>query len=131
MNSKIIVIALLLGLCMLGNNGCALVLLGAGGAAGAGTVAYIGGELKASEQIALDRAWSGTQAAMDSLGFTVTSKEKDAISGELIARGASDKKITVKLKKQTDEVTEIRIRIGTFGDESMSRQILEEIKKRA
>jgi hypothetical protein len=68
---------------------------------------------------------------MDSLGFTVTSKEKDAISGELIARGASDKKITVKLKKQTEEVTEIRIRIGTFGDESMSRQILEEIKKRA
>ncbi len=46
------------------------------------------------------------------------------------ARGAGDKKIRVKVKKQSDTVTEIRIRVGMFGDESMSRQILDRIKKR-
>jgi hypothetical protein len=34
----------------------------------------------------------------------------------------------VKLEKQSDTVTEIRIRVGTFGDEALSRQILDKIK---
>ena len=36
----------------------------------------------------------------------------------------------VKLKKKAEKVTEIKIRIGLFGDESMSRQILDKIKGR-
>jgi hypothetical protein len=114
---------------MISGSGCALVLLGAGGAAGAGTVAYVGGELKSSESVSLDRAWNASQAAMGSMGFSLTSQEKDGFSGKLIARGAEDKKVTVKLKRQTDEVTQIGIRVGTFGDETLSRQVLEEIKK--
>jgi hypothetical protein len=114
---------------MISSSGCAVVLLGAGGATGAGTVAYVAGELKSSENVSLDRAWNASQAAMGSMGFTMTSKEKDGLSGKLIARGAEDKKVTVKLKEQTDEVTQIGIRIGIFGDKTLSRQVLEEIKK--
>jgi hypothetical protein len=32
------------------------------------------------------------------------------------------------LDKQSASVTDIRIRVGTFGDESLSRQILDKIK---
>ena len=108
--------------------GCAALLIG--GAAGAGAVAYVGGELKSTEEVAMNRAWEAASKAMDDLEFAVTSKEKDAFLGQLIARGAGDKKIRVKVKKQSDTVTEIRIRVGIFGDESMSRQILDRIKKR-
>ena len=129
MNLNRLLIALLLFSTMISSSGCAVVLVGAGAAAGAGTVAYVGGELKSSENVSLDRAWNASQAAMGSMGFAMTSKEKDDLSGKLIARGAEDEKVTVKLKKQTDEVTQIGIRIGIFGDKPLSRQILEEIKK--
>ena len=126
MNYKQLLLTSLLGFCLVLNNGCASLLVG--GAVGAGTVAYIGGELKSAEEVSLNRAWKAAQNAMDNLGFTITSKEKDAFYGQLIARGASDKKIKIKLKKQADNITEIKIRVGIFGDESMSRQILEKIK---
>ena len=129
MNLNKLLIASLFFSTMISSSGCAVVLLGAGGAAGAGTVAYVGGELKSSENVSLDRAWNASQVAIGSMGFTVTSQEKDGFSGKLIARGAEDRRVTVKLKKQTDEVTQIGIRVGTFGDKTLSRQVLEEIKK--
>jgi hypothetical protein len=108
--------------------GCAALLVG--GAAGAGTVAYVAGELKSTENVSLDRAWKATQSAMKELEFAVTQKEKDALEAELTARGAGDKKVKVQLEKKADHVTEIRIRVGTFGDESLSIQILDKIKSR-
>ena len=101
-----------------------------GGAAGAGTVAYVGGDLKSTEEVSLNRAWNATQKAMKDLEFTITSKEKDAFNGQLIAKGVANKIIKIKLNRQSNMLTEIRIRVGTFGDESLSLKILERIKKR-
>ncbi len=109
--------------------GCAAVLVGgAAAAAGVGTYAYVSGELKGSEAVSLDRAWSASQAAMKDLEFPITNKAKDALQGELTARTAADKRIVVKLKKVSDKTTDIRIRVGTFGDETVSRLILDKIK---
>ena len=120
---------LLLSLVMF--TGCpAAVLVGGGAAAGGGAVAYIKGELQSTAQVSLDRAWEATQLAMDGLEFVVTGKEKDAFDAELTASGAGDKKIKVALKRISDTNTEIKIRVGAFGDKSLSQQILETIKKR-
>ena len=129
MNYKILVLILMLGLSFLVNNGCPAPFFLMGGAAGAGTVAYVGGELKTVEEVSLNRAWDATQKAMKDLEFTITSKEKDAFNSQLIAKGAANKIIKIKLNRQSDTLTEIRIRIGTFGDESLSLKILESIKK--
>ena len=113
------------------NIGCpAAVLVGGGAAAGGGSFAYIKGELKSTEEVSLNRAWKATQMAMDDLEFNITGKEKDAFDAELSARGVGDKKIKVALKKISGTRTEIRIRVGTFGDKSLSQQILEKIKIR-
>jgi len=128
MKQKHLLLVSMLGLSLILSYGCAALLIG--GAAGAGAVAYVSGELKSTEEVAINRAWEAASKAMDDLEFAVTSKEKDAFFGQLIARGAGDKKIRVKVKKQSDTVTEIRIRVGMFCDESMSRQILDRIKKR-
>ena len=117
---------LIIGWSMISFAGCAAVLIGAG--AGAGTVGYIAGELKAQEEVSLNKAWSASLKAMAHLEFTVTQKEKDAFTAELTARGSGDKKIQVKLEKKAEKITEIRIRVGLFGDESMSRLILDRIK---
>jgi hypothetical protein len=47
----------------------------------------------------------------------------------VIARRATGKKVTVKLKKQSNSVTKIKIRVGTFGDEYISKDILDSMKK--
>jgi hypothetical protein len=126
-----LLILLLLALNFLICVGCpAVVLVGGGAAAGGGAVAYIKGELKSTAQVSLDRAWKATQMAMDDLEFTVTGKEKDVFDAELTASGAGDKKIKVALKKISDTRTEIKIRVGAFGDKSLSQRILETIKKR-
>jgi hypothetical protein len=41
---------------------------------------------------------------------------------------ASDTKIEIKLSKQADNTTKVEIRVATFGDEPMSRAILDCIK---
>ena len=108
--------------------GCPAVLVG--GAAGGGAVAYIRGELKTTEEVSLNRSWKAAQMAMSDLEFTITDKEKDAFDARIHASGAGGKAIDVALKKISPTRTEIRIRVGLFGDESLSRQILQGIKKR-
>ena len=129
MNYKNLVLILMLGLSFLISSGCPAPVFLLGGATGAGTVAYVGGELKTVEKVSLNKAWNATQKAMNNLGFTITSKEKDAFNSKLIAKGAANKIIKIKLKRKSDTLTEIRIRVGTFGDKSVSLKILEGIKK--
>ena len=132
MKYKQLLLISLLGAGLLVNNGCPAIFIGAaaGGAAGAGTVAYVGGELKSTEKVSLNRAWKASQIAMRDLEFNITDKGKDVFDAEVMASGAAGKKIKVALKKISDTHTEIRIRIGTFGDKSLSLKILERIKKR-
>ncbi len=40
----------------------------------------------------------------------------------------SDKKVTVKLNKMTDQFTKVKIRVDLLGDEALSHSILEKIK---
>ena len=131
MDYKRLLVVGLLGLSSIFSYGCPAVLIGAGGAAGAGTYAFIGGEITSAEEVGVDKAWEAAKKAMDELGFTITRKEKDAFDSqfELVAFGAAKKKIIVKLNRKSNAVTEIRIRVGMFGDENLSRSILEKIKK--
>jgi hypothetical protein len=132
MDYKQLLFPLILGLSLVVNSGCPAIFVGAaaGGAAGAGAAAYVDGELKSTEEVSLNRAWKATERAMRDLNFRVTDKAKDALGAQLKASGAGGKKIQVALKSISKSRTEIGIRVGTFGDESLSVQILDTIKKR-
>ena len=132
MDYKRLLLLPVLGLSLLVNSGCPPVIVGAaaGVGVGAGTVAYVSGELKSTEDVSLDKAWGASQAAMGDLGFAITERRKDVFNAELNARGVEVKKIRIALKKISDASTEVRIRVGVFGDEAKSRQILQTIKKR-
>lgn len=112
--------------CLTGFTGCAILF---GTAVGAGAVKYGAGELKAAENVTFERAWKASKRAIKKLNFHITDTSKDDLYGEIVARGAKDRKVVIKLKKQSDQVTEIGIRVGFFGDETTSRLILDEIKK--
>ena len=94
------------------------------------TVAYVAGELQATEEVGIDHAWNGTEMALQDLGLVVTSKDRDELSGSLIARGSEDKKISVRLERLAADKTMLRIRVGTFGDQNLSTGILDRIEER-
>ncbi len=129
MNTKRwILLTLLAGLAAL-QVGCVVLAVGGAAAAGAGTYAYFKGEMKVDEPVSLDRGWTATLAAMKELRYVVRSQNKGALEAELEARTEGDVKVHITLKRLTDNATEFRLRVGTFGDEVMSKMIMERIRK--
>lgn len=110
--------------------GCAVLLIGGGAAAGIGGYVFVKGELKSTENAPMGRTWTAAMAAMQELKFPVIGQNKDALTAKLIARTAQDKKVNVRLKALGENSTEIKIRVGAFGDEALSLVILDNIKKK-
>ncbi len=110
----------------MGLTGC--VALAVGAAAGAGAVAYKAGELISTESASIDKTWAATEKAFKQLDLLPEAKEKDGLAARMEATLASDKRVVVKLRNQGEKLTEVRIRVGIFGDEGFSRKVLEKIK---
>lgn len=110
-------------------SGCAAVVIGAATAAGAGTYAYVSGQLKSSESASFEKAQKAASAALSDMGYPITGTKAEPNKTEYTARGPGDKKVTVIVEKVSGTVSEFRIRVGTFGDEQMSSAIMDAIKK--
>lgn len=106
------------------SQGCVVV---AAGAAAAGTVAYVQGDLESTEPKNIEVAYSAALLAMEQLELSVISKAKDSLSGEIIARDAQDKKISIRMTASSTQTTKLSIRVGTFGNETKSQQIYQKI----
>jgi hypothetical protein len=119
------VVALALVLVATLGAGCVMI---AAGAAGAGTVAYLRGELDASLSHPHDAVIRAADTALQQMQFPKLSEKKDAMVAEMIARTAMDKRVVVTLNNTGENLTRVRIRVGTFGDESISRALLDRIK---
>lgn len=105
--------------------GCIAVAFGAG----LGTAAYVTGELEDAVPQTLDQVHQATIKALEGLEFTVTQAEKDALSSTIVARDAKDRRIRVNLSRTEVDSTRISIRVGTFGDEEVSRVIYKRISE--
>lgn len=105
--------------------GCVIV---AAGAAGAGAVAYVRGELSAGLEHDLGPVYKATQRALHKLEFAKISEESSAVDAHLLYRTALDRRVEIKLKKTTNRLTDVRIRIDLIGDQALARTILDQIK---
>jgi len=101
---------------ILATQGCALFLIGAGAGAAIGVVSYIGNELRVTQDATLNRAWDAATAAMRELEFTIIPAEthKDGLGGILQGQNAKKQRVQIQLIRQTEQITEIRIRVGEF-----------------
>lgn len=118
-------LALVLALSSLAfTSGCIAVAAGAG----AGAVAYIRGDLSATLDSSFDRVYKASQHAVQQLEFARVSDNKDALLGKIVVRNAADKKIEIKVERVGDNLSKVSIRVGTFGDETLSMAILDKIK---
>jgi hypothetical protein len=110
-------------------NGCALLVVGGAAAAGAGAVIYADGVLKDTEDFPLATVHAAALAGVRDLQYAVVNDTQDTTGHiSLLVRMPDDKKVDITLTKLAPTQTEIRIRVGTFGDETLSRKILDAIK---
>jgi hypothetical protein len=121
---QIFLIALLLGTCLV-VGGCIVAAVGGG----AGTAAYVMGDLKGAEAKDIDTVYKATEKTMEQLNFNITEKNLDKLSGRIIARDSRDKKVTIKIRATSENTTEISIRVGFFGDETKAMLIYQKIQE--
>jgi hypothetical protein len=104
--------------------GCVpLLAVGAGAVAAGGTVAYVNGDLETTYPAALNRTWDATMGALQDAQLRITDTQRDATQGTIKAQQADATPVTVSLETAGPNTTDVKIRVGTFGDEEVSRTI--------
>ena len=100
-----------------------LATIGASGCASNGTssaIAYVRGDLDATLSVPLESALRATNRAVTQLEFSKVSERKDFLLAIVVARNAADKKIEIRLERDADSTTKMKIRVGAFGDEALA-----------
>jgi len=108
--------------------GCVPLLIGA--VVGVGSVNYINGSLVRNVDESVEKIHKATLAGLKDLGLFVTSDELSKHSAVVRAEYENAKKVRIGIEALTEYVAQIRIRIGTFGDQDESHTILNAILKK-
>ena len=106
-------------------SGCALLVLG--GAGGAAGYAYVKGEYEKSYPYPIAQSLPAVRAAVQEAGLPAPIEAADALGAKLESRTAQGDKVTITLEPKGTAVTNVRVRVGVFGDEDASRLILSRI----
>ena len=107
--------------------GCVGVVV-AGGAAAAGTVAYVRGDLESIMEEDITSIYESSKQALRDLEIEIVGTDKDLLSAVVNGKGAEDKKIVIKMKRiEQGRLVKLTIRIGTFGDKTLSQIIYKKI----
>ena len=101
--------------------GCAWLLFGA--AAGAGTYAYVNGELKREFAGPLAATFDATLRALRQLELPVIQSSRDELVGKIRSERADGKAVHVTIEPLGEGSSRVRIRVGVFGDKDASRRI--------
>ena len=96
---------------------------------GTDAAVYSRGKLYAVSGQDLNSVYVATEAALRQLEIEVTETSKDVFYAKIVGRVADGKTVTIRLEPGADNVTELRIKAGTFGNEERSRVIYEKIQQ--
>ncbi len=93
-----------------------------------GTTAYANGELQTSVFVDFDAAVASAHAAIDSLDLKPTTTRIEGRSAVISASDLGNRSITIDISKRSSRVCKIDIRVGFWGDQSMSRLVLAQMQ---
>ena len=91
------------------------------------TVGYVRGEYIQYTVKNVSHVCRATVKAMEQLKVTVSEQGCDELTGRIVARNAQDQKITIKIKRTGENLTQIAIQVGALGDEKQSKAIYNKI----
>lgn len=107
--------------------GCLAV---AAAGAAAGTVAYVSGALNAEFDEAPPRVHAAVEAACRDMGITISESKASELDAVVKGKTARDKNVSINIKATDTGGSEMSIRIGVFGDETLSRQLYDRIREK-
>jgi opacity protein-like surface antigen len=115
-------VGLFLAACTL-SSCAAAVLAGVAGGAGAGTAVYVEGEDSRVHRANLDQTWTATLDALKQMNIRVEKSDKDALGGTVEAKRADGTEVKIKEEPAEGNSTQVKIRVGVFGDQNASEAI--------
>jgi hypothetical protein len=98
--------------------------------AGAGTYNRASGWLSWTYPMPLERSYEAALAALGELNLRVQSKTLDGLEGRIKALRADGKTVRVYIQPVTTRTTEVRVKIGFFGDQEQAELIHKNIRAR-
>lgn len=116
-----------LGLIGVSQSGCLLVAAAAGTGA---TVAYVKGDVESTLDSTPDKVTEASKSALEEMELRVIASSSSKVDGDVVARTAGDAKVHIVVKSQGEKTSHISIRVGVFGDQSMSNRILMKINEK-
>jgi hypothetical protein len=128
---KAIGVWMLLGGLVFSGSGCALLGIGAVGGVAAGTV-YLHGELYHSYSVPIAKAWKAAEEVVAEQEMKVSRKYIENMEKTRVIIGQTRDRhdFQIRLEAKAEDVTQIRVRIGTFGDEAYSQRIHDAIRRK-
>jgi hypothetical protein len=117
------------------NSGClAAAGVAAAGAAGAGGYAYMKGKVSYTFQSSVEDTWSAARKSLAELQMPILEEERQASSGGFFRSETTDgTAVRIYLEAVEEEGppptrgTEVTVRVGTFGDYTVSDKILRQL----
>jgi hypothetical protein len=106
--------------------GCGVLFMGAAAGSVAGAL-YYQGELKADVEASPQAVITATEKAFRDLIWAKDTASASEIDGLATARTATGKEVKVTVVSTAPQASTIGIRIGTFGDENLSRLLYDRI----
>jgi hypothetical protein len=78
--------------------------------------------------VPLERGYQATLVALERLDLRIQTKTLDGLEGRIKAIRADRTTVKVYLKPITDRTTEVKVKIGTFGDQEQAEYIHKNIR---
>ena len=113
--------AILLALAVMTSQGCVLL---AGAAVGAGGYAYATGHLAKNVDAYHQDVHAAAMEGLKDIGAFVVSDRIGHQKSNIHAESANAKSIKIHIEALTEHASQIKIRVGTFGNEAESLRIL-------
>jgi hypothetical protein len=105
--------------------GC--LVAAAAGATGA-TVAYVRGDLSETVSATPPRIATAAEKAAQDLKLVMVSNQSSNLDAKVVTRTARDVRVVIVAKAESDNSSRVSIRVGTFGDDSIQRQMMSRIR---
>lgn len=103
--------------------GCVAAAVGA--AAGAGAVVYVKGTLEETMSYPTPVVYDAVRAALRDLKVPVLEDKHDSLNAELKGKFADNTTLWVWIDSVSSAASTLKVRVGTFGEENRSRQVLD------
>ena len=107
-------------------SGCTVIAVG--GASAIGGSYYLNGEIKAKYPVSIYHLYEVALYTFQEEGIRTVSVKNTKIDANIIGRNSDAEKVSVHIYYDKDEYAVLGVRIGTFGDEKQSRELLKKME---